>query len=114
MDLWERWNDDRNRLLNVKEAEIKSFNERIERTKLNLHPGINIQDWTEKEFNEFTKELSRTLQSLTPFLIETKVKTEYIGRNLDMYGHGGEKEYRFCECKIYLNGEYLSAFGMKF
>ena len=110
---FEQWNDDRNRLLYIIDEELQNFNDRLERNKLSIHPSVKIQDWTRREFNEFAKELQRVLQSVTQFMVNTKVSTEVIGRIIDNE-HTGDKIYEISECYVYFDGQFLTSFTIRY
>ena len=110
---FKQWNDDRNRLLYIIDEELQNFNDRLERNKLNIHPSIKIQDWTRREFNEFAKELQRVLQSVTQFMVNTKVSTEVIGRIIDSE-HTGNKIYEISKCFVYFDGQFLTSFAIRY
>ena len=110
---FKQWNDDRNRLLYIIDEELQNFNDRLERNKLNIHPSIKIQDWTRREFNEFSKELQRVLQSVTQFMVNTKVSTEVIGRIIDSE-HTGNKIYEISKCFVYFDGQFLTSFAIRY
>ena len=110
---FKQWNDDRNRLFYIIDEELQNFNDRLERNKLNIHPSIKIQDWTRREFNEFAKELQRVLQSVTQFMVNTKVSTEVIGRIIDNE-HTGNKIYEISKCFVYFDGQFLTSFAIRY
>lgn len=110
---FKQWNDDRNRLLYIIDEELQNFNDRLERNKLSIHPSVNIQDWTRREFNEFAKELQRVLQSVTQFMVNTKVSTEVIGRIIDSE-HTGNKIYEISKCFVYFDGQFLTSFAIRY
>ena len=110
---FKQWNDDRNRLLYIIDEELQNFNDRLERNKLSIHPSIKIQDWTRREFNEFAKELQRVLQSVTQFMVNTKVSTEVIGRIIDSE-HTGNKIYEISKCFVYFDGQFLTSFAIRY
>ena len=110
---FKQWNDDRNRLFYIIDEELQNFNDRLERNKLNIHPSIKIQDWTRREFNEFAKELQRVLQSVTQFMVNTKVSTEVIGRIIDSE-HTGNKIYEISKCFVYFDGQFLTSFAIRY
>ena len=110
---FKQWNDDRNRLFYIIDEELQNFNDRLERNKLNIHPSIKIQDWTRREFNEFSKELQRVLQSVTQFMVNTKVSTEVIGRIIDSE-HTGNKIYEISKCFVYFDGQFLTSFAIRY
>ena len=110
---FKQWNDDRNRLLYIIDEELQNFNDRLERNKLNIHPSVKIQDWTRREFNEFAKELQRVLQSVTQFIVNTKVSTEVIGRIIDSE-HTGNKIYEISKCFVYFDGQFLTSFAIRY
>ena len=110
---FKQWNDDRNRLLYIIDEELQNFNDRLERNKLNIHPSVKIQDWTRREFNEFAKELQRVLQSVTQFMVNTKVSTEVIGRIIDSE-HTGNKIYEISKCFVYFDGQFLTSFAIRY
>ena len=110
---FKQWNDDRNRLFYIIDEELQNFNDRLERNKLNIHPSIKIQDWTRREFYEFSKELQRVLQSVTQFMVNTKVSTEVIGRIIDSE-HTGNKIYEISKCFVYFDGQFLTSFAIRY
>lgn len=110
---FKQWNDDRNRLLYIIDEELQNFNDRLERNKLSIHPSVKIQDWTRREFNEFAKELQRVLQSVTQFMVNTKVSTEVIGRIIDSE-HTGNKIYEISKCFVYFDGQFLTSFAIRY
>ena len=110
---FKQWNDDRNRLLYIIDEELQNFNDRLERNKLSIHPSVKIQDWTRREFNEFAKELQRVLQSVTQFMVNTKVSTEVIGRIIDSE-HTGNKIYEMSKCFVYFDGQFLTSFAIRY
>ena len=110
---FKQWNDDRNRLFYIIDEELQNFNDRLERNKLNIHPSVKIQDWTRREFNEFAKELQRVLQSVTQFMVNTKVSTEVIGRIIDNE-HTGNKIYEISKCFVYFDGQFLTSFAIRY
>ena len=110
---FKQWNDDRNRLLYIIDEELQNFNDRLERNKLSIHPAVKIQDWTRREFNEFSKELQRVLQSVTQFMVNTKVSTEVIGRIIDSE-HTGNKIYEISKCFVYFDGQFLTSFAIRY
>ena len=110
---FKQWNDDRNRLLYIIDEELQNFNDRLERNKISIHPSVKIQDWTRREFNEFAKELQRVLQSVTQFMVNTKVSTEVIGRIIDSE-HTGNKIYEISKCFVYFDGQFLTSFAIRY
>ena len=110
---FKQWNNDRNRLLYIIDEELQNFNDRLERNKLSIHPSVKIQDWTRREFNEFAKELQRVLQSVTQFMVNTKVSTEVIGRIIDSE-HTGNKIYEISKCFVYFDGQFLTSFAIRY
>ena len=110
---FKQWNDDRNRLLYIIDEELQNFNDRLERNKLSIHPSVKIQDWTRREFNEFAKELQRVLQSVTQFMVNTKVSTEVIGRIIDSE-HTRNKIYEISKCFVYFDGQFLTSFAIRY
>ena len=106
MDTFELYNNQRDLALKIIEEEIKSFNDRIERTRLNLHKEVIYHEWTWREFQYCMNDITRLLNKILNYNTECKM-------NKDIYIDDSTAKFQICECKFYLGGQYLTSYAIK-
>lgn len=98
----DEYNNDKNKLMDYIEIELKYFNQRMARCEL-IYYDINdkFTEWKKEELFHFANELKEKMQSLTMYPLSLHTKEE---KRID-----GLKIYEFT---YYLNGFEISRFAM--
>lgn len=101
----DEYNNDRNKLMDFVDIEIKYFNERIlrfeSRCELICYDTNKFTEWKKEELFHFTNELKEKMQSLTIYPLSMHTKEE---KRMD--------ELKIYEFTYYLNGFEISRFAM--
>ena len=101
----DEYNNDRNKLMNFVDIEIKYFNERIlrfeSRCELICYDTNKFTEWKKEELFHFANELKEKMQSLTIYPLNMYTKEEKRNDELKIY-----------EFTYYLNGYEISRFAM--
>ncbi len=101
----DEYNNDRNKLMNFVDIEIKYFNERIlrfeSRCELICYDTNKFTEWKKEELFHFANELKEKMQSLTIYPLSMHTKEE---KRMD--------ELKIYEFTYYLNGFEISRFAM--
>lgn len=98
----DEYNNDRNKLMNYIDIELKYFNQRMTRCEL-IYYDINdkLKEWKKEELFHFANELKEKMQSLTMYPLSLHTKEEKRTDGLTIY-----------EFTYYLNGFEISRFAM--
>ena len=101
----DEYNNDRNKLMDFVDIEIKHFNERILRYELRCesicYDTNKLTEWKKEELFHFANELKEKMQSLTIYSLNMYTKEEKRNDELKIY-----------EFTYYLNGFEISRFAM--
>ena len=101
----DEYNNDRNKLMDFVDIEIKYFNERIlrfeSRCELICYDTNKFTEWKKEELFHFANELKEKMQSLTIYPLSMYTKEE---KRMD--------ELKIYEFTYYLNGYEISRFAM--
>ena len=97
----DEYNNDRNKLMDFVDIEIKYFNERILRCELICYDTNKFKEWKKEELFHFANELKEKMQSLTIYPLNMYTKEEKRNDELKIY-----------EFIYYLNGFEISRFAM--
>lgn len=99
----DEYNNDRNKLMDFVNIEIKYFNERISRYE-SIYFDVfydKLKEWKKEELFHFTNELKEKMQSLTIYPLNMHTKEDKRTDELKVY-----------EFTYYLNGYEISRFAM--
>ena len=99
----DEYNNDRNKLMDFVDIEIKYFNERILRYE-SIYFDVfydKLKEWKKEELFHFANELKEKMQSLTIYSLNMYTKEEKRNDELKIY-----------EFTYYLNGYEISRFAM--
>lgn len=99
----DEYNNDRNKLMDFVDIEIKYFNERISRYE-SIYFDIfydKLKEWKKEELFHFANELKEKMQSLTIYPLNMHTKEDKRTDELKVY-----------EFTYYLNGYEISRFAM--
>ena len=99
----DEYNNDRNKLMDFVDIEIKYFNERILRYE-SIYFDVfydKLTEWKKEELFHFANELKEKMQSLTIYSLNMYTKEEKRNDELKIY-----------EFTYYLNGYEISRFAM--
>lgn len=99
----DEYNNDRNKLMDFVDIEIKYFNERILRYE-SIYFDIfydKLKEWKKEELFHFANELKEKMQSLTIYPLNMHTKEDKRTDELKVY-----------EFTYYLNGYEISRFAM--
>ena len=99
----DEYNNDRNKLMDFVDIEIKYFNERILRYE-SIYFDVfydKFKEWKKEELFHFANELKEKMQSLTIYPLNMYTKEEKRNDELKIY-----------EFTYYLNGYEISRFAM--
>lgn len=101
----DEYNNDKNKLMDFVDIEIKYFNERIlrfeSRCELICYDTNKFTEWKKEELFHFANELKEKMQSLTIYPLSMHTKEEKRMDELKVY-----------EFTYYLNGYEISRFAM--
>lgn len=98
----DEYNNDKNKLMDYIEIELKYFNQRMARCELIYYDtNDKFTEWKKEELFHFANELKEKMQSLTIYPLSLHTKEE---KRID-----GLKIYEFT---YYLNGFEISRFAM--
>lgn len=97
----DEYNNDRNKLMDYIEIELKYFNQRMARCELIYYDTNKFAEWKKEEFFHFANELKEKMQSLTIYPLSMHTKEE---KRMD--------ELKIYEFTYYLNGYEISRFAM--
>lgn len=101
----DEYNNDKNKLMDFVDIEIKYFNERIlrfeSRCELICYDTNKFTEWKKEELFHFANELKEKMQSLTIYPLSMHTKEE---KRMD--------ELKIYEFTYYLNGFEISRFAM--
>lgn len=101
----DEYNNDRNKLMDFVDIEIKYFNERILRCESRwesiCYDTNKFTEWKKEELFHFANELKEKMQSLTMYSLNMYTKEEKRNDELKIY-----------EFTYYLNGFEISRFAM--
>lgn len=98
----DEYNNDRNKLMDYIEIELKYFNQRMARCELIYYDtNDKFTEWKKEELFHFTNELKEKIQSLTMYPLSLHTKEEKRTDGLKIY-----------EFTYYLNGFEISRFAM--
>jgi hypothetical protein len=101
----DEYNNDRNKLMDFVDIEIKHFNERIlryeSRCESIYYDTNKLTEWKKEELFHFANELKEKMQSLTIYSLNMYTKEEKRNDELKIY-----------EFTYYLNGYEISRFAM--
>ena len=97
----DEYNNDRNKLMNYIEIELKYFNQRMTRSELIYCNTNKFTEWKKEELFHFANELKEKMQSLTIYPLSLHTKEEKRADELKIY-----------EFTYYLNGFEISRFAM--
>ena len=101
----DEYNNDRNKLMDFVDIEIKYFNERIlrfeSRCELICYDTNKFTEWKKEELFHFANELKEKMQSLTIYPLSMHTKEE---KRMD--------ELKIYEFTYYLNSFEISRFAM--
>ena len=99
----DEYNNDRNKLMDFVDIEIKYFNERISRYE-SIYFDVfydKLKEWKKEELFHFANELKEKMQSLTIYPLNMHTKEDKRTDELKVY-----------EFTYYLNGYELSRFAI--
>ena len=98
----DEYNNDKNKLMDYIEIELKYFNQRMARCEL-IYYDTNDKfiEWKKEELFHFANELKEKMQSLTMYPLSLHTKEEKRTDGLKIY-----------EFTYYLNGFEISRFAM--
>lgn len=99
----DEYNNDRNKLMDFVDIEIKFFNERISRYE-SIYFDVfydKLKEWKKEELFHFANELKEKMQSLTIYPLNMHTKEDKRTDELKVY-----------EFTYYLNGYEISRFAM--
>lgn len=99
----DEYNNDRNKLMDFVDIEIKYFNERISRYE-SIYFDVfydKLKEWKKEELFHFANELKEKMQSLTVYPLNMHTKEDKRTDELKVY-----------EFTYYLNGYEISRFAM--
>ena len=99
----DEYNNDRNKLMDFVDIEIKYFNERILRYE-SIYFDVfydKLTEWKKEELFHFANEIKEKMQSLTIYSLNMYTKEEKRNDELKIY-----------EFTYYLNGYEISRFAM--
>lgn len=99
----DEYNNDRNKLMDFVDIEIKYFNERISRYE-SIYFDVfydKLKEWKKEELFHFANELKEKMQSLTTYPLNMHTKEDKRTDELKVY-----------EFTYYLNGYEISRFAM--
>lgn len=99
----DEYNNDRNKLMDFVDIEIKYFNERISRYE-SIYFDVfydKLKEWKKEELFHFANELKEKMQSLTIYPLNMHTKEDKRTDELKVY-----------EFTYYLNGYEISRFAM--
>lgn len=99
----DEYNNDRNKLMDFVDIEIKYFNERISRYE-SIYFDVfydKLKEWKKEELFHFANELKEKMQSLTIYPLNMHTKEDKKTDELKVY-----------EFTYYLNGYEISRFAM--
>ena len=99
----DEYNNDRNKLMDFVDIEIKYFNERISRYESIYFDAFydKLKEWKKEELFHFANELKEKMQSLTIYPLNMHTKEDKRTDELKVY-----------EFTYYLNGYEISRFAM--
>ena len=100
----DEYNNDRNKLMDFVDIEIKYFNERILRYDESIYFDVSydkLKEWKKEELFHFANELKEKMQGLTMYPLNMYTKEEERNDELKIY-----------EFTYYLNGYEISRFAM--
>lgn len=98
----DEYNNDKNKLMDYIEIELKYFNQRMARCELIYYDtNDKFTEWKKEELFHFANELKEKMQSLTMYSLSLHTKEEKRTDGLKIY-----------EFTYYLNGFEISRFAM--
>lgn len=98
----DEYNNDKNKLMDYIEIELKYFNQRMARCELIYYDtNDKFTEWKKEELFHFANELKEKMQSLTMYPLSLHTKEEKRTDGLKIY-----------EFIYYLNGFEISRFAM--